>query len=65
MVSRVQSTKLTNFTQDKEGIWRYQDRVCVPEGDDLRKGILEEAHRSEFTIHPGINKMYQDLKRMF
>ena len=33
--------------------------------DNLRKRILEEAHKSEFTIHPGINKMYQDLKKMF
>ena len=26
---------------------------------------MEEAYKSEFTIHPGINKMYQDLKKMF
>ena len=39
--------------------------MCVPEGGDLWKRILEEAHRSEFTIHPGINKMYQDLKKIF
>ena len=37
----------------------------MPEMDNLRKRILEEAYKSEFTIHPGINKMYQDLKKMF
>ena len=50
---------------DKESIWRYHGRKCVPEEGDLQKRILEEAHKSEFTIHPGINKMYQDLKKMF
>ena len=65
MVQLVQSGKLTGFTPDKEGVWRFQKRVCVPKESDLRKMILEEAHRSEFTIHHDINKMYQDLKKMF
>ncbi|WVZ84512.1 hypothetical protein U9M48_031541 [Paspalum notatum var. saurae] len=32
---------------------------------ELRKRILDEAHTSMFTMHPGSNKMYQDLKQMF
>ncbi|WVZ75677.1 hypothetical protein U9M48_023712 [Paspalum notatum var. saurae] len=32
---------------------------------ELRKKILDEAHTSMFTIHPGSNKMYQDLKQKF
>ena len=27
--------------------------------------ILEEAHKSHFTIHPGVMKIYQDVKKMF
>ena len=46
------------FTQDNRGMWGYQGRLCVPIGDDLRGTILEEAHKSEFTVHPGISKMY-------
>ncbi|WVZ80549.1 hypothetical protein U9M48_028017 [Paspalum notatum var. saurae] len=30
---------------------------------ELRKRILNEAHTSMFTIHPGSNKMYQDLNK--
>ncbi|WVZ85353.1 hypothetical protein U9M48_032292 [Paspalum notatum var. saurae] len=30
-----------------------------------RKKILDEAHTSMFTLHPGSNKMYQDLKQKF
>ena len=43
---------------------RHQGRICVSMGDDLRSRILEEAHKSNFTVHPGISKMYQDLKRI-
>ena len=52
------------FTQDKDGIWRHQGRIYVPEGGGLRNRILEEAHKSEFTMHLRTNKMHQDLKKM-
>ena len=61
----MQSGKLEGFVQDREGIWRYQGRICIPAGDGLKDRILEEAHKSEFMVHPGISKMYQDLKKMF
>ncbi|WVZ98519.1 hypothetical protein U9M48_043949, partial [Paspalum notatum var. saurae] len=37
----------------------------VPKDMELRKKILDEAHTSPFTMHPGSNKMYQDPKRSF
>jgi len=27
--------------------------------------ILEEGHKSHLSLHPGMNKMYQDLKDPF
>merc|ERR1712080_247960 len=30
----------------------------------MRK-VLDEAHRSKMTIHPGGDKMYKDMKRIF
>ena len=41
----------------------YKDQVCVPDDNDLRKAILEEAHGGYFSIHS--TKMYQDLKMSF
>ena len=38
-------------------------RLCVPDVDELRKEIMEEAHFSAYSIHPGSTKMYHDLKR--
>ena len=46
----------------ENGVLYYKDWVCLPDGNDLRKDILEEAHSKSFTIHPGSTKMYQDLK---
>ncbi|KAF5207771.1 Transposon tf2-9 polyprotein, partial [Thalictrum thalictroides] len=48
-----------------DGGLRYRDRLCVPDKDGLRKNVMDEAHRSRFTIHPGGTKMYQDLKRTY
>lgn len=54
-----------DFLKGSDGLWRYQGRLCVPEGGELRQQILEEGHKSDFSIHPGTTKMYQDLKKMF
>ena len=46
-----------------DGALKCRDRLCVPDIDNLRKDILDEAHKSQLTVHPGGTKMYQDLKR--
>ncbi|WVZ89774.1 hypothetical protein U9M48_036138 [Paspalum notatum var. saurae] len=53
------------FKLDEEGVLWFKDRLVVPKDMELRKKILDEAHTSMFTMHPGGNKMYQDLKQKF
>ncbi len=36
-----------------------------PQTRDLVKILLEEAHHSKMIIHPGGDKMYKDIKRVF
>ena len=43
----------------------YRDRVCVPNDDELKKSILEEAHNGSFAMYPSSTKMYQDLKTSY
>jgi len=31
----------------------------------LKSMILEEGHKSRFSMHPGMTKMYHDLKESF
>ena len=65
IVSQIGNGKEIKFTVNEDGVLYYKDRVCVPDDDDLRKAILEEAHSGSFAIHPGSTKMYQDLKMSF
>ncbi|WVZ58435.1 hypothetical protein U9M48_008711 [Paspalum notatum var. saurae] len=53
------------FTLDEQGVLWFKNRLVVPKDMELRKKILDEAHTSLFTMHPGSNKMYQDLKQKF
>nr|GEV09851.1 putative reverse transcriptase domain-containing protein [Tanacetum cinerariifolium] len=32
---------------------------------DLRSVIMHESHKSKYTIHPGYDKMYQDMKMLY
>nr|GEW98297.1 putative reverse transcriptase domain-containing protein [Tanacetum cinerariifolium] len=32
---------------------------------DLRAMIMRESYKSKYSIHPGLDKMYQDLKRLY
>ncbi|WVZ49164.1 hypothetical protein U9M48_000541, partial [Paspalum notatum var. saurae] len=53
------------FTLDDQGIQWFKNRLVVPKDMELRKKILDEAHTSILTMHPGSNKMFQDLKQKF
>ena len=44
---------------------RYQGRLCIPNIYGLRSRILEEAHGTRYSIHPGSTKMYHNLREVF
>ena len=52
IVSQIGNGKEIEFTVNENGVLYYKDRVCVPDDNDLRKAILEEAHSGSFAIHP-------------
>jgi hypothetical protein len=51
--------------EDVEGVIWFKDRLCVPDIKSIRELILMEAHETAYSIHPGSEKMYQDLKKRF
>ena len=53
------------FSQGNDGVFRYQERLCVSYVDDLRERIIEEAHGSLYYIHQGATKMYYDLHEIY
>ncbi|MCI35983.1 polynucleotidyl transferase ribonuclease H fold, partial [Trifolium medium] len=46
----------TKFKVGLDNILRCNGRVCVPDAKNLRNTILEEAHKSKLSIHPGATK---------
>ncbi|XP_058075841.1 uncharacterized protein LOC131224340 [Magnolia sinica] len=48
-----------------DGGIRCRNRICIPNKLDIKQAVLNEAHRSKLTIHPGRTKIYQDVKRHY
>ncbi|KAJ0715116.1 putative nucleotidyltransferase, Ribonuclease H [Helianthus annuus] len=47
---------------NEEGTLCFMKRIWVPLFGGLRKVIFDESYKSWYSIHPGADKMYQDLK---
>jgi hypothetical protein len=45
-------------------VW-FGKRLVVPVDPEIKKIILDEAHKSKLSIRPDSTKMYQDLKQNF
>nr|GEV62003.1 hypothetical protein [Tanacetum cinerariifolium] len=41
------------------------NRSWIPCFGDLRALIMHESHKSKYSIHPGSDKMYQDMKKLY
>jgi hypothetical protein len=61
----IKEEKSPSFSEDEEGLLWYKGRICVPNLKELKAKILREAHESAYSIHPGGNKMYHDLKATY
>ncbi|GJR02538.1 putative reverse transcriptase domain-containing protein [Tanacetum coccineum] len=48
--------------QRSDGTLYYLDRIWVPLKGDVRTLIMDKAHKSKYSIHPGADKMYYDLR---
>jgi hypothetical protein len=53
----------SEFNIAPDGVILFEGRTCVPNNDEIKRLILEETHKSGFSIHPGSTKMYHDLKK--
>jgi hypothetical protein len=53
------------FKEHNQGVIWFNNRIVVPKNEELRQQILDEAHLSRYSIHPGSTKMYHDLKQHY
>ena len=61
----MQKGELSDFNLGSDGILKIRNHIVVPKNEMLKKKILEEAHRSRYTIHLDIGKMHQKLKELY
>jgi hypothetical protein len=62
---KIKAGKANCFRKDGQGIVWFNNRIVVPKNEEVRQQILDEAHLSRYSIHPGSTKMYQDLKQHY
>ncbi|GJU82713.1 putative reverse transcriptase domain-containing protein [Tanacetum coccineum] len=48
-----------------DGTLCLNGRSWIPCRGNLRELIMHESHKSKYSIHPGSDKMYQDLKKLY
>ncbi|GJV30930.1 putative reverse transcriptase domain-containing protein [Tanacetum coccineum] len=49
----------------EDGEIYFFDRIWIPSVGGVRKLIMDEAHTSRYSIHPGADKMYHDLRDLY
>ncbi|GJY72510.1 putative reverse transcriptase domain-containing protein [Tanacetum coccineum] len=48
-----------------DGTLCLNGRSWLPCYGDLRSVVMHESHKSKYSIHPGSEKMYQDMKKLY
>ena len=81
LIDEIRAAQITDPECQKyiDRVWRGQEkkyrisnemlmldnRVCVPNVNNLRQRILQEAHYAPYSVHPGATKMYHDIKTTY
>ncbi|GJT07175.1 putative reverse transcriptase domain-containing protein [Tanacetum coccineum] len=48
-----------------DGTLCLNNKIWLPCYDNLRTLVMHESHKSKYSIHPGSDKMYQNLKQLY
>ncbi|XP_070679270.1 uncharacterized protein [Malus domestica] len=51
--------------RESDGMLMQEDRMYVPNNEELKKEILDEAHCSAYAMHPGGTKMYHTIRPFY
>jgi hypothetical protein len=47
------------------GLLYFMNHIWIPNRDDLPTFITSKAHKPHYSIHPGADKIYQDLRSQY
>lgn len=53
------------FIKRSDGTLCFKDRSWIPLFGGIRDLIMNESHKTKYSIHPGSDKIYHDLKKLY
>jgi len=65
IIQHIKKEGTTAFSLREDNILWHKNQVFVPRRGKTKEIIMDEAHNSTYSIHPGATKMYQDLSQNF
>ncbi|KAJ0576646.1 putative nucleotidyltransferase, Ribonuclease H [Helianthus annuus] len=65
LIVEIRGASIDQLVTKSDGLQYYLNRIRVPDRDNLRELIMNEAHKSKYSIHPGADKMYHDLRTSY
>nr|GEV04520.1 hypothetical protein [Tanacetum cinerariifolium] len=64
-LSRKERVKPRRMERREDGSLYFLDRIWVLLVGGVRTIIMDETHKTRYSIHPGVDKMYNDLRDMY
>nr|GEV57330.1 retrotransposon protein, putative, Ty3-gypsy subclass [Tanacetum cinerariifolium] len=62
---RIEKVRTDKLEPRTDGTLCLNGRSWLPCYGNLRTVIMHESHKLKYSIHPGFDKMYQDMKKLF
>lgn len=63
---KMKQYKEADYKIHDDGSLRFKGRWCVPQKcEDLKRHLMDERHNTPYSMHPGGDKLYKDLKDMY
>ncbi|KAF8073297.1 hypothetical protein N665_1121s0001 [Sinapis alba] len=64
-LQKVARNERTEYQVAQDGTSLVHGRISVPNVRELKEEIMGQSHKSKFSVHPGLNNMYKDMKRCY
>ncbi|XP_052489844.1 uncharacterized protein LOC128042518 [Gossypium raimondii] len=64
-LAAVENNCTTDLGINSNGVLCFRGLIYVLNDEDLRQSILREVHGSPYTMHPGGNKIYRDIRELY
>ena len=63
---QLQEGKPSDFKVHEDGSLRFKGRWCIPQiCAELKQRLMREGHNTPYSVHPGGDKLYKDLKQQY